>query len=114
MIRLRVRGLRGELMPFELGPTAVLSAREAREMEGDRDRSRGVRLADITLEGRDEPPSLTPPPRTVTLPPSYGVTVGVVEVIVDGVMVSREIGVFGEGVRPRDLICRLFLSSSLL
>jgi len=68
MIRRRVRGLRTP--PVELGPMAELSALEASEMEGDRSRSMGVRLADMTLEGRDDPPSLTPPPRTVTFPPS--------------------------------------------
>ncbi len=71
-------------------------------MDGDRDRSQGVREVDMTDDGRDEPPSLTPPPRTVTLPPSYGVTVGVAEMTVLGVTLSR--GVLGEGVRPRVMI----------
>ena len=62
------------------GPRAVLRARDAREIEGERDRSNGVPLALERLaadDGRDDPPSLTPPPNTVTLPPSYGVTDGV-------------------------------------
>jgi hypothetical protein len=45
----------------------------------------GVRWADMTLDGLDDPPSLTPPPTTVTLPPSYGVMVGVVELTGAGV-----------------------------
>lgn len=112
MIRLRVRGLRRP--PVELGPTALFSARDAREMEGERDRSIGVRWDDMTDEGRDEPPSLTPPPRTVTFPPSYGVMVGVVDdagagvapVTVAGVVESlcSACGVPGEGVRPRGLV----------
>lgn len=61
--------------PF--GPTAEVKAREATETEGERDRSMGVLFSDMTEDGREIPPSLTPPPRTVTLPPSYGVTVGV-------------------------------------
>lgn len=108
MIRLRVLGL---LAPVVLGPMALLSAREASEMEGDRSRSMGVRWADMTLDGRDAPPSLTPPPTTVTLPPSYGVMVGVVELVgagvapvtVAGVLCPRSLawGVLGEGSRPR-------------
>lgn len=83
-------------------------------MDGDRDRSMGVRCADMTDEGRDDPPSRTPPPRTVTFPPSYGVIVGVVDeagagvapVTVAGVVESLcwACGVFGDGVRPRALV----------
>lgn len=104
MMRLLVLGLRAP--PVVLGPTALLSAREASEIEGERDRSMGVRWDDMTEAGRDEPPSRTPPPRTVTFPPSYGVMVGVVEaagagvapVTVAGVVASRwpACGVVGE------------------
>jgi hypothetical protein len=68
MIRLRVLGL--FMPPVVLGPMALLSARDASEMDGDRSRSMGVRWEDMTLDGRDDPPSLTPPPTTVTFPPS--------------------------------------------
>lgn len=57
--------------PFEFGPTAVARAREAMETDGERVRS----PRDETEDNGREPPSLVPPPRTVTLPPSYGVTV---------------------------------------
>lgn len=80
MIRRLVRAFLGELggapvefgMEFgmEFGPIAVLSAREAMETDGERERSSGIREVDMTDDGREEPPSLTPPPRTVTLPPS--------------------------------------------
>lgn len=56
------------LLLSTLGSMTVLSARDAREMEGDRVRSMGLREVDITDAGREGPPSLTPPPRTVTLP----------------------------------------------
>ena len=42
----------------------------------------------MTDEGREEPPRRTPPPRTVTFPPSYGVTVGVVDGTADGAGVA--------------------------
>lgn len=79
MIRLRVLGFLGP--PAELGPSALFNARDASEIEGDRDRSIGVLWLDMTDDGLEEPPRRTPPPRTVTFPPSYGVTVGVVEVV---------------------------------
>jgi len=76
MIRRLVRAFLGELggapveFGMEFGPIAVLSAREAMETDGERERSSGIREVDMTDDGPEEPPSLTPPPRTVTLPPS--------------------------------------------
>jgi hypothetical protein len=78
----------------------------------------------MTLDGRDAPPSLTPPPRTVTLPPSYGVIVGVVEeVVIEGVapvtvagvlwIRSLACGVLGEGVRPRMIVSSTILAISV-
>ena len=84
------------------GLTARLRAREAKETEGERERSSGDREIDMTEEEREESPSLTPPPRTVTLPPSYGVTAGVAETTVPGLTASR--GVLGDGVRPREAV----------
>lgn len=55
--------------PFDM---TELRAREAIEMEGERSRSPALRLLDATDAGRD-PPSLTPPPMTMTFPLSYGV-----------------------------------------
>jgi hypothetical protein len=56
-------------------------------------------MTELGLEAPPPPPSFTPPPITVTLPPSYGVTVGVVEVAPPGVVESR--GPLGDGVLPR-------------
>jgi hypothetical protein len=110
MILLLVLGFLGEPGEGPLGLRAVLSAREAREMDGLRLRSIGVRWEDRTELGREPPPpppSLTPPPSTVTLPLSYGVTVGVAEgvaVTEEGVLVwlmMTSLGVLGDGSRPR-------------
>jgi len=91
MIRRRVRALRCVGCP--LGPRADVRAREAREMDGERERSRPVRPNAMAEAGRDPPPSLTPPPITVTLPPSYGVTVGIGAVVAFGVVEDSSLGV---------------------
>ena len=57
-------------LELELGPMAVLSEREAIETLGDRSPFDGIRLEDATDEEREGAPSLTPPPRMVTFPPS--------------------------------------------
>jgi hypothetical protein len=109
MILRLVRGFRPppDVTPISPGVRAELRARLAREIEGERDRSTmGIRCWLTTEPGRDPggppapPPSLTPPPRTVTLPPSYGVTEGVPDFAT-----LRAVGVSwrpdGDGSRPR-------------